>query len=689
MGEESSKPANAPTGAVFLSYASQDADPARKICDALRAAGVEVWFDQRELRGGDAWDHQIRQQIHDCRLFVAVISVHTEARDEGYFRREWRLAVDRTHDMAERKAFLVPVVIDGTLERGASVPEKFRELQWTRLPRGETPPAFVERIKRLLTPDPPTNGQSPAYGASGSSPTLVKAGRPTPWKRALPVAVAVLVVAALAYGLLSKPWISKPGNSATSNATPPSAASPAAFSPPPHSIAVLPFVNMSGDKDQEYFSDGLTEEILNSLARIGELQVSARTSSFSFKGKDMDLATIAHKLNVGSVLEGSVRRSGQTIRVTAQLNNAITGFHLWSQTYDRDLSDVLKLQAEIANAVASALKVTLLGNVIAKVEVGGTHNPLAFDAYLRGLRLARVAANEGEAGPVLDEYAEAIRLDPNFALAYAARSLALLEFIYQWGSITTHRENAEKARIDADQAIALAPGLGVAHAALARYLLAAALDYPRASEESERALALAPGDATVLYEYSQQATFMGRFSAAIDIARRGVALDPLNLRSHRALGDALYFSRRYKEAILAYQDAIAVDPGPPESYAGTGLAYYALGNDQKARSSCEIKPDWWESRVCLALTFERLGQRRESDGQIKWLTEFYGGDSVAYQYAQIYGQRADRDNALQWLEKAFRLRDSGFRRLKTDPLMDPLRKEPRFQAIERELKFPQ
>jgi len=388
------------------------------------------------------------------------------------------------------------------------------------------------------------------------------------------------------------------------------------------------------------------------------------------------------------VLEGSVRRSGQTIRVTAQLNDAISGFHLWSQTYDRDLSDVLKLQAEIANAVASALKVTLLGDVSAKVEVGGTHNPLAFDAYLRGLRLARVAANENESGPVLDEYAEAIRLDPNFALAYAARSLALLEFIYQWGSISTHRENAEKARIDADRAIALAPGLGVAHAALARYLLAAALDYPRASDESERAFALAPGDAVVLYEYSQQATFMGRSKSAIDIARRGLALDPLNLRSHRALGDALYFSRRYEEAILAYQDAIAVDPGPPESYGRAGLAYYALGNYQRARSSCEMKPDWWESRVCLVLTFERLGQRHESDGQIKWLTEFYGGDSVAYQYAQIYAQRGERDKALEWLEKAFRLRDPGFRRLKTDPLMDPLRKEPRFQAIERELKFP-
>ena len=159
-------------------------------------------------------------------------------------------------------------------------------------------------------------------------------------------------------------------------------ASASAFNPPPHSIAVLPFVNMSGDKEQEYFSDGLTEELLNSLAEINELQVAARTSAFSFKGKDTDIGTIARKLNVGAVLEGSVRRSSHTVRITAQLINAVTGFHLWSKTYDRDLGDVLKLQTEIATAVAEALKVTLLADTATKIELGGTHNSAAFDAYL-------------------------------------------------------------------------------------------------------------------------------------------------------------------------------------------------------------------------------------------------------------------------------------------------------------------
>jgi len=674
-------------GAVFLSYASQDAEAARRICEALRSAGIEVWFDQSELRGGDVWDQKIRRQIRDCALFVPVISANTASRQEGYFRLEWDLADQRTHMMARDRAFILPVCLDATPGTGTDVPDSFHRVQWTRLPAGETPPAFAERVLRLLSP---AHDQTPTANPAtlSVSHATLRAGRavrgPSWSTPGLWVTVAVLVV--LGYFVADRFWISRHRESTPTLPTAPASTTPAAFSPPPHSIAVLPFVNMSGDKDQEYFSDGLTEEILNSLARIAELQVCARTSSFSFKGKDTDLATIAHKLNVGSVLEGSVRRSGQTIRVTAQLNNALTGFHLWSQTYDRDLSDVLKLQTEIADAVANALKVTLLGDVAAKVAVGGTRNPLAFDAYLRGLRLTHMATNEREAVPALDAYAEAIRLDPNFALAYASRALALVDFAYQWGSVTAHRLGAEKARVDAEQAIALAPDLGVAHAALGRYLQWA-LDYPRATEESERALALAPGNATVLYEYSQHAAYMGQSNAAIDIARKGVALDPLNLLSHRALGDALWFARRYNEAIAAYQDAIAADPGPPEPYARRGLAYYALGSDQKARSSCEMKSDHWESWLCLAVTFDKLGQRHESDAQIKRLADWHG-DALAYQFAEIYAQRGDREKALEWLDTAMRLRDSGFRRLKTDPLLDPLRKEPRFQAIERELKFP-
>jgi len=280
----------------------------------------------------------------------------------------------------------------------------------------------------------------------------------------------------------------------------------AAFAPPPHSVAVLPFVNMSGDTQQEYFSDGLTEEILNSLARINELQVSARTSSFSFKGKDADIGTIPHKLNVASILEGSVRRAGHTIRVTAQLNNAVTGYHLWSQTYDRDLGDVLKLQTDIANAVANALRVALLGNVAAKIEVGGTRDPAAFDAYLRAsnayrrfgpANLAAGALNKEGLQSAVAAYTEAIRADPDYALAYAGRSLAFADFARALVTGPDVGDYFNKAQSDARKAIALAPDLADSHLALANFF-AGSLELADAFREYERALALAPGNATLL-----------------------------------------------------------------------------------------------------------------------------------------------------------------------------------------------
>ena len=411
-----------PGKAVFLSYASQDAGAAQRLCQVLRNANIEVWFDQSELRGGDSWDASIRQQIKSCYLFVPMISANTQAREEGYFRREWKLAVDRTSDMAGDRAFLLPVVIDGTSDVQARVPEKFREVQWTRLLEGANTDAFVEHVRRLLSGELPRgpSGTAP-LAARVSAATITPKPVPASWRsKAVLFGTICAAVLVLGYFVAHRFLLSK--DSAEVGAVPTAQSASAAFSPPPHSIAVLPFADMSEKKDQEYFSDGLTEELLNSLAEINGLQVAARTSAFSFKGKDTDIATIARKLNVGAVLEGSVRRSGHTIRITAQLINSVTGFHLWSKTYDRDSGDVLKLQTEIATAVAGALQVTLLGDVAAKVELGGTRNPAAFDAYLRGAKASKSAHEAKDYATAITAYTEAIRLDPHFALAFAARS---------------------------------------------------------------------------------------------------------------------------------------------------------------------------------------------------------------------------------------------------------------------------
>jgi len=676
-----------PSHAIFLSYASQDAEAAQKICEALRAAGIEVFFDQSELRGGDAWDQKIRSEIHDCALFIPVISANTALRHEGYFRLEWDIADQRTHMIARSRVFVVPVCLDATTEVAADVPESFRRVQWTRLSGGEASPAFVERIKRLLSP-----GLTSLSAVSSAAPAIrepVRASRRL--QPALLAIVAAVVVAAVAYFLTDRFWIPK-------RATPDTAAragAPAtAFAPPAHSIAVLPFVNMSRDKDQEYFSDGLTEELLNSLARINELKVAARTSSFYFRGEHADLSTIAHKLNVASVLEGSVRRSGRTIRVTAQLNNAVTGYHLWSQTYDRDLGDVLKLQTEIATAVAAALKLTLLGDIAAKIELGGTQNPAAFDAYLRAsnayrhfgpANLAAGGLNKEGLESAVTAYTEAIGADPNYALAYAGRSLAFADFARALVAGPDVGDYFNKAEVDARKAIGLAPDLAEGHLALANFY-AGSLELANAFREYGRALALAPGNATVLREYGAFAVLIGRTEAGLAAAHRLLVLDPLNPMNHFGLGVSLAFARRYREAITAFTDAKALTPEDVSVNMWLGIAYYFSGNFQSARAACErageVNGPW-----CLAMIYDKLGRHTEAETMLAKVRAI-AGDRLAEGYADIYAQWGDTSRALDWLETAMRNRDPYLAYTKVNPFFDPLRKEPRFQAIERNLKFP-
>ena len=673
-------PVTEPSHAVFLSYASQDAAAAQKICEALRAAGIEVWFDQSELRGGDAWDTSIRKQIKTCALFLPVISHTTHDRVEGYFRLEWKLGIDRSHLISADQTFLLPVVIDDTRDDDERVPERFREVQWTRLPGGVTPAAFVERVRRLLSGElsrEPTRTASAATRMPAAPPTR----RPVLaswWSKAALLATIAVVVAALGYVVANRLALSKRGMEV---------APATAFAPPPHSIAVLPFVNLSGDKEQEYFSDGLTEELLNSLSAINELQVAARTSAFSFKGKDNDIGMIARKLNVGALLEGSVRRSEHTIRITAQLIDAVTGFHLWSKTYDRNLGDVLDLQTEIATAVSEALKVTLLGDVAARIELGGTHNPAAFDSYLRASK-AYASRHEAKSVPTaIAAYTQAIDLDPNYALAFAGRSRAFATYATEVAEGAEVRESFIKAEADAKRAIELAPDLAAGHMALARVFQTGTLDFARAREEYERAQVLAPGNATVLSASAGFDAIMGHSGAGIAALRRAVVLDPLSTTPYGALGEALYAARRYGEAATVFSQGINVDPNFKLTYAFRGLALYGLGDLEKARDSCESQRDDWLSQVCLAVVYNKLGRRADAEAVLAKLKATQG-DDAAYQYAQIYAQWGARPKALEWLDKAMSVRDPGLEFLKADPLFDPLRKEPRFQAIEQELKFP-
>jgi TolB-like protein/DNA-binding winged helix-turn-helix (wHTH) protein/Flp pilus assembly protein TadD len=497
------------------------------------------------------------------------------------------------------------------------------------------------------------------------------------------IAPAVLVLAA---GVLV--WLLRGGVfHASLSADSPATLVPA-FAPPPHSVAVLPFVNMSGDVSQDYFSDGLSEELLNALSRIGEIQVAAQTSSFYFKGKSVELTTVAHRLNVATVLEGSVRRSGHTVRITAQLINAVTGFHVWSQTYDRNLDDVLTVQSDIANAVAAALKVTLLGDAAARTGLGGTRNALALDAYLRGLNLSTATVRSGdEARETIAAFSEAIRLDPNFALAYTGRANALVDY-GSYFLIQATRDVFFKAKADAMRAIALEPNLGEAHAALGQAVEIGFRDFTQAAAEYERATALSPGDARVLRAYSNFAAVLNHNDAAITTARRSVELDPLNVLAHRVLGNALENARRYPEAIEAFEHAIKLNPShATEAYQRRGRLYYLIGNYQLAKASCEAEPDAYHRRACMPLVYEKLGQHEAAQAALT-TTMAEQGVYGAFQYAQIYAQWGKLKEAIDWLETGMRVFDPGVECVQTDAFLDPLRGEPRFQAIVRALKYP-
>lgn len=664
-----------PSSAVFLSYASQDREVARRLFDALCAAGIEVWFDRSELRGGDAWDRKIRREVAECALFIPVISSNTAARREGYFRLEWDLADQRTHMIARNRVFIVPVCVDETPESTADVPESFQRAHWTRLPRGEATPQFIEHLRRLLSVETAAVTADPA-GAQGQVPggisrRISRGSQPTAW---LIGALAAAAVGVLAYFGLGRLRITPLG-------------APALFAPPPHSIAVLPFLNLSGDREQEYFSEGLTEELLNSLAQIKQLQVAGRDSSFYFEGKHVDLGTIARKLNVADVLEGSVRRSASTIRVTAQLTDTVTGYEVWSRTYDRNLGDVLRLQTEIAAAVSDALKVTLLGDVAARIELGGTRNPAAFDAYLRAERIYQTRHGTGDIPAAVALYSQAIRLDPKYALAFAARSLALAAYGAEVATEATKADSFAKAEADARAAIALAPQLPEAHLALADLYEDGPLEFGRASEEYTRALALGPGDARVLRSAGGNAAYMGQSDVAIAAERRAVVLDPLARASHTGLGQVLYLARRYPEAAAAYAEAISLNPDFAPAYAERGFALYGAGDLQGARASCEARRDFWFDQECLAVVYQKLGRGAEAQAELAKI-KAAAGDAAAYQYATIFAQWGDRAKALDWLEVAFRMRDPGLVYLKTDPLLESLHGEPRFQGLLRKLNFP-
>jgi TolB-like protein/Tfp pilus assembly protein PilF len=614
---------------VFLSYASQDAEAAQKICDALHAAGIEVWFDKSELRGGDAWDQRIRRQIKDCALFIPVISTSTEARTEGYFRLEWRLAEQRSHLMAKSRVFFVPVCIDGTREDASDVPEPFLHVQWTRLPGGEVSASFLEHIARLVSRD----RSEPARAASATA----TAGH----SRVLPQI-------------------------------------------PQKSVAVLPLANLSPDKDNEYFTDGLTEEILNILSKVPELYVPGRSSSFYFKGKSAKTAEVAQELNVANVLEGSVRRSGDRLRVSVQLVRANSGYQEWSETYDRQLHDVFSIQDEIANAVVQALQITLSGGPLRR-DQGGTSNLEAYQLYLRGVSgLHEMSATSGlEAIAHLER---ATGLDPNFGLAWSCLGAVTgAQAIY--GMVPT-REGFERSTRFARHAIALSPLMALPHVTMAITHLYYDWDWAAAEAETRRALELNARLPEASMVASLCAAIYCRWEEAQRAIREALRFDPLNPVLHRVSGFVHYRAGQFAESDTAIRKMIELAPNAYRAHAQLAKIALLQGQFERAMHAAELETDSATRLAFSALALHALGRAGEANAHLDELIARHP-HTHAFLIAMNFAYRQNLDPAFEWLERAVRQKESWLANITGDPLLENLVKDPRYRTCLREMHLPE
>ena len=439
-------------------------------------------------------------------------------------------------------------------------------------------------------------------------------------------------------------------------------------------IAVLPFVNMSDDASNEYFSDGLSEELLNLLAKVPELRVAARTSSFSFKDQNLEIPVIAARLNVAHVLEGSVRKAGSQIRITVQLIKADDGFRLWSETYDRTLDNIFAIQDEIAAAVVDALKITLLGKEPKATET----NPEAYALYLQGRYFHNQRTEEGnkQAETLLKQ---SLEIDPGFAPAWTALGNVYNDQAGLFG-LRPIDEGYELARDAIQQALAIDPQYGPAYAALAMVEMFYDWDFTAAFEHQQQALALDPGDAAILQNTAALDNVLGRLDEAIDLQRQSIALDPLSPGGHIGLGITLYGAHRLEEAADSFQMAISLNPGGIFGHYFLGRVLLAQGDAPAALAVIEQETSDFFRLTGIAIVQHVLGDAEASDAALKELIECCAAGG-AYQVAQAYAFRGEIDHAFDWLEIAYNNRDAGMVFLLVDRLLANLHDDPRWEPF--------
>ena len=498
-----------------------------------------------------------------------------------------------------------------------------------------------------------------AGGAAEPSARLI---RP---RRSVLLAGTTVLALAIAAGAL---WYVRPGKSPL----------PAQNTP---SIAVLPFADMSAEKNQEYLAEGIAEELRDALAKVPGLRVAWRISSTRVKDESFEL--IGRKLNVATILQGSVRKQGNRARVAVQLLRSADGSLLWSETYERELNDILVVQQEIARAVTGALKITLLAGKSPSPSVRNT-NTKAYNDYLLGRYFLRLR-NKENLEKAVTYFEHAIQLDPGYAPAWA--KLAVSRTSQAGIGYVPSKEGYQKARQEVDRALVLDPDLADAHAALGQIRLTHDWDWAGADVSFRRARALEPGNPDVIIGAGSLAANLGRFEDAIPLYRRSIEIDPLNPIAYHQLGIALYSAGQQEDATAAFKKALELAPERAKSHCLLGMVYLEQLHPTEALTEMQKEKDPQFRAWGLALAFHALGRKKESDANLAELTDKFPKD-YPYQIAGVYAFRGETDLAFHWLQRAYAEPDPGLRDMKTEPVLRNLRRDPRFAALLKKMGLP-
>jgi adenylate cyclase len=502
-------------------------------------------------------------------------------------------------------------------------------------------------------------------------------------------AIIATLCVALAYFVVDKFWLSKRVTTERPAAT---VATIAPASPTPaaavseKSVAVLPFVDMSEKKDQEYFSDGLSEELIDMLTKIPDLRVPARTSSFYFKGKSEDIPTIARRLMVAHVLEGSVRKSGVYVRITAQLVRADNGYHLWSQTYDRKLDDIFKVQDDIAGAVVSALKVSLAESSALKVTT--PKNTEAYTLYLQGRAINRNAGNKAQFDSAAEYMRKAIKADPTFAEAWAWLANVLANEVNYNNYVRGDAVAAEMRRAT-ERALALDPNLPAAHGAKGMIYLTLDWDSEAGAAESQKAYDLDPTEpSNAIVLGSVLWALHGASDTVLALYQKAIELDPVNSGCYEAIGMYYTGTGKLPEAETAFRKAIDLLPTDPMGHAGLGTVLLLRGEAAPALAEFQRDPDESSQRFGAAVAYFALGRRAEADAALSEM-ERLDATTNASNIVEALSYRGEIDQAFAWLDRAYQQHDAGLTNINRDPWMKSLRGDRRWKAFLRKMKLPE